>query len=227
MLKKTKGIVIGYLKYRETSIIVHIFTRELGMKSYLVNGVRTTKATQKMALYQPLSLLDLVAYDKDNRNLHRISEARLDCAFKRIPFDFLRTTTALFMVEALRRAIPEHYQNEILFDFIYHLIRQLDEEETNLTLFPLVFLIEMTGYLGFKPGDSAEFYEQLPLQRAGSTFLGKNELLDALLSKGRDLHSSYPSTVRRELMDDLLVFYRLHLENFGELKSLPILRNLM
>jgi DNA repair protein RecO (recombination protein O) len=227
MLKKTKGIVIGYVKYRETSIIVHIFTRELGMKSYIVNGARSIKATQKMALYQPLTLLELVVYDRENRNIHRISEAHLEIAFTRIPFDFHRTATALFVVEALQRSIPEHYQNDRLFDFIRRSILHLDHEEVNLALFPLRFLTEMTEFLGFKPGDASEFYEQLPLNKSNVGYVQKHELLEALIKKGEHLERSFPSAVKRELMDDLLVFYRVHLETFGEIKSLPVLRNLM
>ncbi|EON74981.1 DNA recombination and repair protein RecO [Lunatimonas lonarensis] len=227
MLKKTKGIVIGYVKYRETSIIVHVFTREMGMKSYIVNGARSAKATQKMALYQPLTLLELVVYDKENRNIHRISEAQLEMAFTRIPFDFHRTTTALFVVEALRRSIPEHYQNDQLFDFLHRSIRLLDHEKAHLALFPLRFLIEMTEYLGFKPEHASEFYEQLPINKSSAGHVHKHELLAALLKNGEQVVKPFPSAVKRELMDDLLVFYRLHLENFGEIKSLPVLRNLM
>lgn len=104
MLKKTQGIVIHYIKYRESSIIVKIFTRDLGLKSYIVNGVRSAKSKSKMALYQPLSLLDLVVYDKENASLNRISEVKLNYPFQRIPFDFHRSGVAMFVGEVLSKA---------------------------------------------------------------------------------------------------------------------------
>jgi len=74
MLYKTKGIVINFIKYKESSIIVHILTNKFGMQSYIVNGVRSFKGTQKIALYQPLTILDLVVYKNEKRDLQRISE---------------------------------------------------------------------------------------------------------------------------------------------------------
>ncbi|WP_209332646.1 DNA repair protein RecO [Lunatimonas salinarum] len=227
MLKKTKGIVIGYLKYRDSSIIVQVFTREIGLKSYIVNSVRSTKAKSKMALYQPLTLLDLVVYDKEYRNIHRISEARLDHTFVLLPFDFRRTGIALFMVETLNKCITEHYQNNALFDFLHKLIRELDSEQANLGIFPLAYLVQLTSYLGFEPENAQQFYEQLPINRAGSNHHTKSELLTMLITQGLNGNKTFPSSLKREMMDDLLVFYQIHLENFGEVKSLPVLRSLM
>ena len=117
MLKKTAGIVLSSIRYKESSIIVKIFTRDLGLKPYLVNGVRTQGNKSKIALYQPMTLLDLVVYNKENSGLQRISEARLQRANQLIPFDFTRTGLAFFMTEVISRSIYENYQNETLFDF--------------------------------------------------------------------------------------------------------------
>jgi len=60
MLNKTRGIVINYIRYRETSVIVNIYTEEFGIQTYIENGVRSAKSKNKIALFQPLTLLDLV-----------------------------------------------------------------------------------------------------------------------------------------------------------------------
>ena len=72
MLKKTEGVVLSAIRYKESSIIVRIFSRELGLKSYIINGVRTQGAKSKAALYQPMTLLDLVVYEKEGAGLQRI-----------------------------------------------------------------------------------------------------------------------------------------------------------
>ena len=43
MLVSTEAIVLSYLKYSETSIIVKCFTQSDGLKSYLIKGVRSAK----------------------------------------------------------------------------------------------------------------------------------------------------------------------------------------
>ncbi|WP_373396659.1 recombination protein O N-terminal domain-containing protein [Algoriphagus halophilus] len=91
MLHKTSGIVLSYIRYKESSIICKVFTRELGLKSYLINGVRSQNSKSKIALYQPMTLLDMVVYNKESTGLQRISEVKLTRANQLIPFDFNRT----------------------------------------------------------------------------------------------------------------------------------------
>ncbi|MBT3793816.1 MAG: DNA repair protein RecO, partial [Flavobacteriaceae bacterium] len=47
MLVSTEAIVLSYLKYSETSIIVKCFTKSDGLKSYLIKGVRSAKKKKK------------------------------------------------------------------------------------------------------------------------------------------------------------------------------------
>jgi len=65
MLIKTRGIVLQQFKYLDSSLIVKIYTEELGLQSYMVKGSRSKKSTQKPAYFQPLSLIDLVVYHKE------------------------------------------------------------------------------------------------------------------------------------------------------------------
>jgi len=61
MLHKIRGIVIKYIKYGDTSIIVNIFTEAFGLQTYIVNGARSKKSKGKIALYQPTQQLHSVA----------------------------------------------------------------------------------------------------------------------------------------------------------------------
>src|SRR6187401_2133657 len=96
LLHKTRGIVFRFTKYGETSIIVNIFTELFGMQSYIVNGVRTKSAKNKIALYQPLTLLDLVVYHRDNAHILRIKELKCLCHYQSMPTDVRKSTIAMF-----------------------------------------------------------------------------------------------------------------------------------
>jgi len=228
MLKKTQGIVISYIKYRETSIIVRIFTRELGLKTYIVNGVRSSKSKSKIALYQPLTLLDLVVYDKEGASISRISEARLDYPFQRIPFDFYRSGVALFMGEVLGKAIFENYQNESLFDFLQQSVMYLDNDHVRLGIYPISFLLQLSLFLGFGSSNAGEFYEQLQ-QGAGHIPVDPAERnhLEQLIASSFDCEDKVPSAVRKRLLNHVLLFYQLHLDTFTEIKSLKVLTQMM
>ena len=228
MIKKTAGIVLSYLRYQETSIIVKIFTRELGLKSYLINGVRTLGKGSKMAHYQPLTLLDLVVYDKESAGLQRISEAKLLYPPTLIPFDFSRTGVALFMTEVISRSIYENYQNEHLFDFLQSSILYLDKKEAKLAHFPIVFLIEKAKFLGFGPEEASFILSESKNQPfSPQEYLELEEYLDQLLEEGYACEAKISGGLRRRLLDYLVDFYSEHLENPAPLKSLPVLRQLI
>ena len=228
MLKKTLGIVLNHIKYKDSSIIVRIFTRELGLKGYLVHGVRSLGKGSKIALYQPLTLLELVVYDKENPGLQRISEAKIKQSQRNIPFDMARTSLALFATEVIHRSILEGYQNEELFDFLQESISILDHSNTPLAHFPLVFLLENAKHLGFAPDLANGFL----IESMHHPF--NPEELSLVIPYLKDLltHSFYPTTslplsLRRKLLDHLVEFHSHHLAQPQPLKSLPIIRQLI
>ncbi|AKP49647.1 DNA repair protein RecO [Cyclobacterium amurskyense] len=227
MLKKTTGIVIGYTKYRETSIITKIFTRELGLKSYVVNGVRSNKSSSKVALFQPLTLVDLVVYDKENANIHRISEIKSDISFQRIPFDFIRSGISMFMAEILGKVVFDNYQNELLFDHLKNQILALDAELYQPGLFALHFLIGTSRYLGFEPEDANDFFLQLPVDQSSSNYTKKSLFLNQILESEPHSPTEVPGNIKRQLLDDWILFYKIHIDGFGEIKSLSVLRTLL
>jgi len=228
MLKKTSGIVLSHIKYQETSIIVRIFTRDLGLKAYLVNGVRSMSKGSKIALYQPLTLLDLVVYDKENSGLQRISEAKINTPQRLIPFDMARTSLALFATEVISRSILEGYQNEELFDFLSTSISTLDDPKTSLAHFPLFFLLENAKHLGFAPEEAEGFLvESLHHPFSSEEINLVLPYLKNLQDQGYRPTSSLSLPLRRKLLDHLVAFHAQHLAHPHPLKSLPIIRQLI
>ncbi|MGY6742618.1 MAG: DNA repair protein RecO [Cecembia sp.] len=228
MLVKTQGIVVSYIRYKESSIIVKIFTRELGLKSYIVNGVRSSNARTKMGFYQPLTFLDLVVYDKENANLNRIAEVRLAKAYQRIPFDFLRSGIAMFVAEVLSKSIYDGYQNEDLFDYLDLAIGELDGKRAVLSHYPATFLWEMARYLGFAPDDSRDFFEELQ-ENFTKQMDWQPEMvyLEGLMAASFAYAEKTPALIRRNLLDHLLLFYTKHLDQSSEWKSVKVLRQMM
>ena len=95
MLQKTRGIVLHTLNYSEASVIAHIYTEDFGMQSFLLNGVRKSKAKFNANLLQSLSCVEVVAYHKPGKSLHRVNELSAAPAFHSIPYDTVKTTIAL------------------------------------------------------------------------------------------------------------------------------------
>ncbi|MCU0445273.1 MAG: DNA repair protein RecO [Microscillaceae bacterium] len=232
MLQKTRGIVINYLKYRESSIIVKVYTEELGLQTYIVNSVRSAKAkTGKIALYQPLTLLDLVVYFHKNRpQINRIAEVKCNFPFQTIPFDIAKSTTALFLTEVLHKTLKEETANSYLFNFLNDSIQLFDNQAFTNPNFHLVFLLKLTRFFGFEPSSAEDIFEQitehkkilLPEEHVEILKYHLNQLLEADYLDNVILMTG----VRSDLIDYILDFYQLHVANFDNLKSLAVLREL-
>lgn len=240
MLIKTRGIVLRAIKYSESSLITDIYTEEKGLQTYIISGVRSRKAKVKAALLQVMSLLDLVAYHREGRGLHRVRELGPAYVFQALPFDVRRSSVGLFMAEVARKTIREAEEHRELFDFLYRSFLFLDTAPHPSNNFHLHFLLRLSAFLGFIPGgdysDATPFFD---LQEGVfvdacpdhpySLTADKSELLYRLLLCPPDeLHAIALSTVqRRSLLDDLLNYYRLHIDNFPDINAHLILQEVL
>src|SRR5882672_9146695 len=127
MLHKTRGIVFRFTKYGDSSIIVTIFTELFGLQTYIVNGVRSKSSKSKIALFQPLTLLDLVVYHRENANILRIKEVRCLYPYQTIHLDIRKSTIALFLSEILNRAVKDQSHAEEIGEFIINSLTALDQ----------------------------------------------------------------------------------------------------
>jgi len=225
MLFHTKGIVFSAVKFKETSIIVKIFTRDYGMQSYIINGVRSQRSKGKIAMYQPLSLLDMVVYQKPGKDIQRISEAKFAKTFSEIPFDPLKRTIGIFLTEIFGKVLREESENNDLFDFLFHSLELFDHLSENVANFHLQLLLKATQYLGFGPGSAEDFIDQL--SESGfhfSTLEGEKEFINQLISANYGCHVNMTNDFRREVLDHIIKFYRIHSDSLREIKSLNILK---
>jgi len=225
MLQKTKGIVLSFVKYRDTSIVVRIFTEQFGLRSYIVNGVRSSKSkSNKIAFFQPLTLLDLVVYNKPNRDINRISEVRLHHPYRTIGYDVRKNTIALFLAELLGKTLKEEDGNTPLFDFVADSLIFFDAQQEHIANFHLQFMVKLAARLGFELASPETLY-----QGAGQVHHPSPEELafvQALLRSRYMEPVAGTGKMRSQVLEVLIKFYQFHFDNFGEMKSLPILRQL-
>ncbi|MDF1699274.1 MAG: DNA repair protein RecO [Saprospiraceae bacterium] len=237
-LFKSIGIVFRTVKYSETSLILEVFTREKGMRSFIVSGVRSAKARQKASLYQHLNILDFVAYDKDNA-LARIKECKIEHYYQRVTFDVVRSSIGLFILEVCKNSIKEQEANIELFDFIYRRLQLLDsDKDLNFGLFPIKFMLDMSKYIGFMPlnnfSESSPYFdlyngrfistssEKYISELNSSRYIAMidNTSLDALKA------IMISKDMRNQILDDLIIYFRLHIDSFKELKTVSVLRSI-
>ncbi|HTM66098.1 MAG TPA: DNA repair protein RecO [Flavipsychrobacter sp.] len=243
MLQRTEGIVLRSVKYGETSLVSTIFTRFFGTQSYLVQGVRTSKMRQnKAALFQPASLLELVAYQHPQKNLQRLREFQTAYIYQSLQEEVIKNSVALFSVELLLRLLPENAPQEDLFDFCFDYFKVLDQLPVDTVAnFPLYFVMELSRTLGYElNGDYSEATPHLNLYEGGYSghppqmrpFVADEDakMLSELMHQ-RELNDlknvKMNGVMRFRLLDWYIEFLQQHSQHLGTIKSLPVLREIL
>ena len=225
MIFKTEGIVLNYVKFRETSIIVKIYTKTFGLKTYIVNSVRSAKSkTNKIAYYQALTLLDLVIYNRANKDINRISEVKILHPYRSIPFDHKKNLIGIFLSEILAKLLKEEEEDIPLFNFIKQSIIHFDSQDKLFENFHILFLIKMANYLGFAPQTPKDFCRFPGAENAQEqVFFG---ILSQLFNSDFEDYVETSGKVRSQILEFLLKFYQYQIDGFGEVKSLQIIKEL-
>jgi len=237
MLHKTRGLVLHHIRYSESSLIVKIYTEAFGVQSYLVKVARSKRGALRNSMFQPMTLLELVVYNRAKSDLQHIREAGVSEAFHSISSDLRKSTIAIFLAELLLKTLKDGEANEELFEFLYSSLHFFDMQSEGIENFHLYFLVQLSRFLGFNPqgepsGDHSYFDlregkftdEQIshsdriegPL---GQTFYVLTQATAADLSK-----MSVPRIIRIELLDALLIYYQIHLTGLGTIRSVEVLR---
>jgi DNA repair protein RecO (recombination protein O) len=240
MLHKTPGIVLKTTNYAESSVVAKIYTEKFGLQSYMINGVKKPSAKIRMNMLQALSLLDMVVYHKQNGSIQRISEARATPLLQTIPYDIVKSSIGIFINEMLYKSLKQPAHEPQLFNFLQNAILFLDQTSTNCSNFSLVFLLKLTSFLGFNPDISfADTYGYFDLLNGGFTnglpvhphYLdGKYivdwvDLLHCSLSESHLLKLN--ALQRRFLLSKIILYYSLHIENFGIVNSHLVLEEIL
>jgi len=233
MLVKTKAIVISSIKFQEKSLIVKCFTLSDGLKSYFVrDAFSSRKSNQKIAYFQPFSILEVEAIHKNKGTLENFKEIKLATPFQTIHSDIIKSTIVLFLSEMMHYSIHEEEKNEALFTYLETALLWLDAHD-DMANFHLIFLLEATKYLGFYPDISDiefPFFEMTEgifttFNAISSLSEDETALFKKLLSLKFDTDQKTFHIIERQLLLKILIdYYSFHLEGFRRPKSLDVLK---
>ncbi len=233
MQVKTKAIVISSLKYQEKSLIVKCFTLSDGLKSYFVRDAFSgRKSNQKIAYFQPLTILEIEAVHKNKGTLESFKEIKIATPFQTIHSDVIKSTIVMFVSEILHHSIQEEEKNEALFAFLETALDWLDHHEETVN-FHLILLLEITKHLGFYPDISEanfHYFEMsegvfTPLQSISALTEHETQLFKKLLDLDFTNTQKIFHVIERQLLLKILIeYYSIHLDGFKKPKSLEVLK---
>ena len=239
MLSKTRGIVLHSIPYNDKYSIIYMYTEAFGRASYLVSRARSKKSPVSKSLFIPLSILDMEVEHLNKRDLHRIKESRVCFPLNEICLDPVKNVLALFLSEVLFRVVKDTEPDARLFAYLYESIHLLEYADKGIANFHLVFLLGLLHYMGIFPNTESyragvyfdlmngEFTDHIPmhrhyLDREESTFFAR---LLRISYENMSLYG-FSRQERVRIIHGIIEYYRLHLPEFPEIKSLSVMQSL-
>ncbi|RHJ86473.1 DNA repair protein RecO [Parabacteroides sp. AM08-6] len=239
MLCKTRGIVLHAIPYNDKYSIIYMYTEAFGRVSYLVARGRGKKSPVAKALFMPLSVVEMEVEHLNKRDLHRIRETKLCYPLTDLFCNPLKNVLALFLSEVLFRVVKDTEPDARLFEYLYEAIRLLEFADEGVANFHLVFLLRLLHYMGIYPNADSYtagtyfdmlngvFADCIPMHRH---YLNREEsaIFARLLRISFENMSLYTFSRqdRVKIINRILEYYRLHLPDFPEIKSLAVMQDL-
>ena len=207
-------IVLGTTKVGENGLVVHTLSREWGRRGFLVRSAKKTGT----ALFLPLNILEADVVENPKSELWSLKGILLKDALPGIRENLQKNTMTLFLSEVLFRTVRDGMNEDGLYDWCVGSILTLNALEADYANFPVRFLLELSGALGFRPSfdDIAPFAgEHLPQMKA---------LVTGSFSESMLLPLS--GATRNALCEELLQYLSYHTDSRIQVKSLAVLREL-
>jgi DNA repair protein RecO (recombination protein O) len=234
-----EALTLGTVKYGDSSLIAACFTKQYGLQSYILKGILSPRGKKKVfkSLFEPLNLLELEATKNPINRLGYIKEARLGYSYTSIPFDIRKKALIFFLAEIIHQVVKEEPDlNEPLYSFVRQRMIWLDQND-HIGLFPIKTMLDLTKHIGFYPNVNPleDTYFDLEsgcmtsFQPRGSFLVGKEKMHWTEIL-GMDFDGNLNIVLNKEekkrLLEHVVLYFKLHLQQFKSPKSTEILNEI-
>jgi DNA repair protein RecO (recombination protein O) len=233
-LKKTEqGFILNRISFSETSIIVKIFTKNHGLKSFMVKG----GAKKFSSIFQALTYIEFTYYQKNEDQLANLYEPVLVKNFQEIYFDPIKQSVVFFETEFLKQCLHENQADIALFDFILNELEFLNQHSFNPN-YLIHWILDLAFLFGIQPqliDEGARYFDlingELTIHNSmhseslkGDIILKFAKFLNYNVEKQMEIHLTKDE--RKQLLEILLRYFSLHIDTFKKINSFEIYQTL-
>lgn len=237
----TDALVLQTIPFRESSLIVRVFTREQGKISVIAKGARRMKSSLRGFL-EPLNHIEIIYYYKSTRDIQILTKVHLVASYLSGNYDLENNAFGLALLETVDRVVHSHQHDHEIFDCSAEHLQQMDSTPDLSQLLYVRFLLSLTKILGYQIGVHQCFRCQKQLSDAvydtdnaqlicmdcGRQFspghrIKENEMF---FLKDPGNKATYPHINPNRLMRLLIHYLSYHLDIQLKLKSLQLLSDL-
>jgi DNA repair protein RecO (recombination protein O) len=241
VISRAEGFILKRTPYGENSAVLRVFTREGGLVSFMVHGLRKAKGGGSAALTQVMNRVEIRYYESASGTLHKVKEIQLHADARDAGSDLLRTQCLLFSTEILHLLLREDAPEPGLYD-VCAAVHSQPADAAFWKLFPSWFLLQTLAQQGslpdFETDDTTCGFDPVRgrIARPEEVIAGDNLLppagcryaLQLYALKASALSEAGPCEVPlRLLFDSLLEHTRIHLLDGKQVRSVEIIRDVL
>ena len=224
-----KAILLNRINYSESSLIITYYTLQNGIQKFLFQGGK-----KKANNLFPLSISEITYYNRPDSSLGKVTASETITMLSEIPFDPVKSTIAFFIAEVLSKCLQTEESEHLLFQFLEEKICELDQNK-DVTLFPIQFLIDFSEFLGIQPhvlDDNGTYFNLMEgtisdYKPDGDIYANGEvtKLVSAFILKKSNIE--HTKKLRAEALDILIQYFQLHIPQFKTLKTLEVIREVL
>lgn len=221
------GFLLSFIKYGENDAVLHCFTEEDGFQSYFLKGIYSRK-NKKKAFLQPLNKLNFSLSPAKGNGIPTISKFEL--VKGNDVYTNIKASTVLFFIsDFLNQVLKLENKNPAIYYSIERFIGELEQQNYQCHLLFLLMMLKVQGVAplitegNFLDPETGTFSTTSAHQLFNEeiSMIWKN-ILNAENVYSVKIHSS----LRKDFLDSLLVYYHYHITDFKIPASLEVIQQI-
>ena len=231
MLLKTEGIVLRTIKHQDSNLITTIYTQQFGLRSFMLKGYRSGRGRNRHSYFQPLSIVDIVFMQRDNRSLQRVTDSNCGYLLHTVQTQPVKLSLGLAIIEIFSDTVKEEEANPDMYALLYQTILKLEQSERRLVHIFIYFVLHLARYLGFGVNDQSKDSRYVHFDYKNGSFFPAKEQKEAISHLLRrfhysDLHTcgdiTFDNDEKRNLIKTLFSYYQEHIDGFRYPQTLKV-----
>ncbi|WP_412850422.1 DNA repair protein RecO [Chryseobacterium sp. PMSZPI] len=226
-MNSQSGYLLSFIKYGENDVVLHCFTEEEGFQTYFLKGIYSKK-NKKKAFLQPLNKLNFSLSPVRGNGIPSISKFELIRSID-IDADIKANTVIFFIADFLNQTLKYENKNPGIFFSIEKFIDELINKNYQSHLLFLVALLKIQGVAPLI-GNGKFLDPETGTFSIGPTHQLFNEEISKIwietLSAEHFYTTKIHSSLRKDFLDSLLVYYHYHITDFKTPTSLEIIQQI-
>lgn len=224
-MNSQNGFLLSFIKYGENDAVLHCFTEEEGFQSYFLKGIYSKK-NKKKALLQPLNQLNFSITPLKGNGIPTVSRFEL---VKNYDTDIKANTVIFFISDFLNQILKYENKNPRIYIAIEEFINELTNRNYQAHLLFLLAVLKIQGVSPLLSDGNYLDPETGTFSSAPTHQLFGEEvsmLWKIVLSTPDFYTTKIHSSLRKDFLDSLLVYYHYHITDFRTPASLEVIQQI-